>query len=65
VFFLYTPFTGTMLAGVLERLRRESVGRAIRVCTLGPCAETVAREAWLTARGPVDAERVTVFENRE
>lgn len=59
---------------VLNRMRNEAVPksaakrkseagrRAIRVCTLGPCAEVVARERWLTTSGPVETERVTVFD---
>jgi Methyltransferase domain len=61
VFYLYTPFMGGMLRDVLERLRAESLRRAIRVCTLGPCAEVVARETWLRASGPVGAGRVSRF----
>jgi hypothetical protein len=66
VFYLYTPFIGGMLRAVLDRLRGEAERRAIRVCTLGPCGEVVARETWLSASGPVETERVTVFDrNRE
>ncbi len=61
VFHLYTPFSGGMLRAVLGRLRREGEKRTIRVCTLGPCATTVANEGWLRADGAVDAERITCF----
>ncbi len=61
VFHLYTPFTGSILRAVLNRLRHESTKRPIKVCTLGPCTETVAREQWLRANMRPDAERVTVF----
>jgi SAM-dependent methyltransferase len=61
VFYLYTPFTGEMLAAVLEKLRVESERRAMKVCTLGPCAEIVAREVWLRASGTVEEGRVAVF----
>ncbi|MGB6192135.1 MAG: hypothetical protein WBF42_06695 [Terracidiphilus sp.] len=64
VFYLYTPFKGAVLRDVLARLRGEAERRAICVCTLGPCAEAVARETWLIARGPVETERVTVFDQR-
>jgi SAM-dependent methyltransferase len=47
VFFLYTPFQGKMLEQVLERLRRESATRRIRLCAYGPCTPHVARHAWL------------------
>jgi hypothetical protein len=63
VFYLYTPFTGTILTDVLDRLRREGAGRPIRVCTFGPCTWAVAKEPWLKASRPPDAERITVFES--
>jgi hypothetical protein len=47
VFYLYTPFTGSILRTVLDMLRREAEHRAIRLCTLGPCTAVVANEQWL------------------
>ena len=64
VFHLYTPFTGTMLANVMERLRNEGVSRRIRISTLGPCTAVVAEEPWLVARSKADAERIALFESR-
>lgn len=61
VFHLYTPFTGGMLRAVLDRLRNEAERRAIRMCTLGPCAEVVAAEPWLRATTLVDGNRVSCF----
>jgi hypothetical protein len=61
VFYLYTPFRGSILKAVLTRLRRESAARTIRVGTLGPCTEAVAREPWLRATTPATADRVAVF----
>lgn len=61
VFYLYTPFTGGILRTVLDRLRREAARRAIRVCTFGPCAATVAEEGWLEAKGAVGTRRISVF----
>lgn len=65
VFHLYTPFTGGMLRAVLDRLRREGERRAICLCTLGPCAEVVAGQAWLRSMTAVDTERITCFRSRE
>lgn len=42
VFFLYTPFTGTVLDTVLGRLRQESLSRKITVVAYGPCTTQVA-----------------------
>lgn len=61
VFYLYSPFTGSILAHVLERLRKESTHRPIRICTLGPCTCTVARESWLRPSAPPDPGQITVF----
>jgi len=64
VFYLYTPFTGGILRTVLDRLRREAARRAIRVCTFGPCAVTVAEEGWLEAEGAVGMRRISIFTSR-
>jgi hypothetical protein len=63
VFYLYTPFTGSILADVLARLREESTHRPIRICTFGPCTGTVAKEAWLRADALPDPDQITVFES--
>jgi hypothetical protein len=49
IFFMYTPFRGTMLQQVLKRLEAEAKMRPIRVCTFGPCTNEVARLGWLTS----------------
>lgn len=64
VFFLYTPFTGTVLRAVLDALRREAARRAIRICTFGPCTRTIAGEPWLDGVGPVETDRVVIFHSR-
>ncbi|MBT2145384.1 MULTISPECIES: class I SAM-dependent methyltransferase [unclassified Rhodanobacter] len=61
VFYLYTPFEGAMLRDVLDMLRAEATTRAIRICTLGPCTATIARERWLQAVGPREMHRPAVF----
>jgi hypothetical protein len=48
---------------VLDRLRAEAEKRAIRVCTFGPCAMTVAGEEWLLPATPLAEDRITVFES--
>jgi hypothetical protein len=64
VFYLYTPFTGTLLCSVLQRLAQEAARRPIRLCTLGPCTSVVADETWLTPAGEVLADRINVFCSR-
>jgi hypothetical protein len=64
VFYLYTPFSGTILRAVLDSLRREAASRQIRICTFGPCTPTIAREQWLEAMGALDADGIAVFRSR-
>lgn len=64
VFFMYTPFVGTLMAEVLGLLRQQALLRRIRVITYGPCTEQVAGEDWLAAAGlvgEIDPYRLTVF----
>jgi hypothetical protein len=59
VFFLYVPFTGPVLATVLERLRAVAARRAIVVCTLG----VDLRAPWLVRRG-VDAFWLAIYDSQ-
>jgi hypothetical protein len=47
VFYLFTPFVGEMLQAVLDRLEGQVAGRAVTVCSYGPCNPHLARQAWL------------------
>ncbi len=51
IFFMYTPFTGEILNGVLDHLRKESLLRKIKIITYGPCTPVVASQSWLTLEG--------------
>ena len=64
VYYLYTPFIGKVLRTVLDSLRREAAGREIRVCTYGPCTQTVADERWLEVVGALETDRPAVFRSR-
>jgi Histone methylation protein DOT1 len=64
VFYLYSPFTGSILTDVLSRLRRESTRRLIKVCSLGPCTSTVANETWLKTSSLPGTGRIAVFSSR-
>jgi hypothetical protein len=63
MFYLYSPFNGSILSDVLRGLRMESAHRSIRVCSFGPCTRTVANETWLKASAPPDTKRITVFDS--
>jgi hypothetical protein len=64
VFYLYTPFTGTILRTVLDSLRREAARREIRIGTYGPCTSIVAKERWLEVVGTLEADRAALFRSR-
>lgn len=64
VFYLYTPFTGTILRDTMELLRQEANSRPIRICTFGACTSVVAAENWLEAIGQVRSDRISIFRSR-
>ncbi|SDW52586.1 hypothetical protein [Lysobacter enzymogenes] len=62
VFYLYTPFTGDLLAQVLERVRELALQRPIRVASLGPCTRTLAAQPWLRLLEPAwSPDRIALF----
>lgn len=54
VFYLFTPFIGSILTAVLERLRIRAERRRIRVCSFGPSTVHVAQQEWLESIDVVD-----------
>lgn len=64
VFYLYTPFTGTILRSVLDALRGEAQRRAFRVCSFGPCTAVLAAESWLVGDAVPTPDRVAIFRTR-
>ena len=63
VFYLYLPFKGSILADVLSSLRRESMCRSIKICSLGPCTHRVSNETWLKVSASADAGLITIFDS--
>jgi hypothetical protein len=63
VFYLYSPFKGSILADVLGALRRESMHRSIKICSLGPCTRRVSDEIWLKTSELSDMGSIAVFES--
>jgi hypothetical protein len=47
IFFMYTPFEGSILNDVLELLHQQSLKRTIRIFTYGPCSGLIASYTWL------------------
>jgi hypothetical protein len=62
VFYLYAPFTGPVLAQVVNRLRSIASRQAIVVCTLGVDLE---REAPWLVRRPLDAFWLAIYDSAE
>ena len=65
VFYLYTPFRGSILRDVLDSLKREALRREIRICTFGPCTRAVGEERWLSVIGTIEVERIAIFRSRD
>jgi hypothetical protein len=61
VFYLYTPVTGALLEQVMAKLRYEAARRPIRVASLGPCTEVLARMPWLRASHQPEEHRIALF----
>ena len=64
VFYLHTPFSGSILNTVLGRLRHEAATRSLQICTFGPCTAVVANESWLEADEGLRADRIAIFSSR-
>ncbi len=64
VFYLYSPFNGSILADVLSKLRKQSTRRSITICSLGPCTRMVGNQIWLKARALPYTRRIAVFDSR-
>ncbi len=53
IFFMYTPFEGSIMQQVLKTLQTEAYKRFIRIFTYGPCSPVIANENWLSCvNGP-------------
>jgi len=63
MFYLYSPFKGSILADVLSALRRESMRRPIKICSLGPCTRRVSNQTWLKASALPVTGSITVFDS--
>lgn len=63
VFFLYTPFRGTILRETLEKLRRRAQTRAICIASYGPCTLEISGEPWLRPRhDALGVDELAVFD---
>jgi SAM-dependent methyltransferase len=62
IFFLYAPFTGPVLAKVMDRLRDVASRRAIVVCALG--IELHREHRWLVRRA-IDSFWLTIYDSHD
>jgi len=65
VFYLYTPFTGSILSEVLHGLQHEAATRPIRICSYGPCTSVIATEPWLKPATTPHPNRIALFHPRD
>jgi Histone methylation protein DOT1 len=63
VFYLYSPFKGSILAEMLSALRRESMRRSLKICSLGPCTHRISNETWLRASAFSETGLIAVFDS--
>ncbi|HEX4319474.1 MAG TPA: class I SAM-dependent methyltransferase [Acidobacteriaceae bacterium] len=61
IFYLYTPFTGSILQSVLSSLRKEATTRPIKICTFGPCTLAIAHEPWLIPTIGLETDQIALF----
>lgn len=63
VFYLFTPFIGSVLREVVAKIAAVAATRPVRIVALGPCTRTFARQAWLRSDDPDPqaAERIVLF----
>jgi hypothetical protein len=64
VFYLYSPFNGSILSDVLSALQMESTRRSIKICSLGPCTRTIANQTWLKTSALPDTGHINVFDSQ-
>jgi hypothetical protein len=64
LFYLYSPFTGSILTDVLSRLRKEAAERQVRICSLGPCTRILQDQEWLQANPRSDSGRIAIFKSQ-
>lgn len=62
-FFMFTPFTGAVLAKVIDRLHDVAKQRSVVIATLGPCTLAARNESWLKLLidGQADAKHLALF----
>ena len=63
VFYMFSPFWGSILTDVLCQLHKQSQQRSIKVCSLGPCNRILQGQTWLRATERTEKGRIAVFKS--
>ena len=63
VFYMFSPFWGSILTDVLCQLHKQSQQRSIKICSLGPCTRILQDQTWLRATERTETERIAVFKS--
>ena len=63
VFYMFSPFWGSILTDVLYQLHKQSQQRSIRIGSLGPCTRILQGQTWLRATERTETERIAVFKS--
>lgn len=65
IFFMYTPFDGSIIHDVLNLLKKEALSRQIKIVTYGPCSINVALQSWLECTNPGEnVNELKIFNSR-
>lgn len=63
VFYMFSPFRGSILTDVLCQLHKQSEQRSIRIGSLGPCTRILESQTWLRATEGIATERIALFKS--
>ena len=63
VFYMFSPFWGSILTEVLCQLHKQSRQRSIRIVSLGPVTRILQGQTWLRATEGTETERIAVFKS--
>ena len=63
VFYMFSPFWGSILTDVLCQLHKQSRQRSIRIGSLGSVTRILRGQTWLKATESTETERIAVFKS--
>jgi hypothetical protein len=60
IFFLFTPFFGTLMDSFLPKLKKHATEKQIRVASFGDCTLRIAKESWLIPSSDTELHRFKI-----